>query len=102
MNAWGHDITRGGALRIEVVLGQPFANDVAVGHHADQLVVLSNGDGSDVMFKHHLREISDRRIWTYPIDALVHHFFDFHGGSPLLNSSSPVCFIIQPSQPRDT
>src|SRR5262249_46922830 len=25
MNAWRHDVTRGGALRIEVVLGQPFA-----------------------------------------------------------------------------
>src|SRR5262249_10506227 len=74
MNAWRHDVTRGGALRIEVVLGQPFANDVAVSHHADQLVVLSNGDGSDVIFKHDLREFSHRRIWTNPIDACVHAF----------------------------
>src|ERR1700745_2201908 len=89
MNAGAHDIARGGALRVEVVLGQPFANDVAVGHHADQLVVLSNGDGSDVMLKHQLREFSHRRIWTDPIDAFVHHFFDFHGGPPFLKSSRP-------------
>src|SRR5215468_602954 len=79
MNAWRHDVTRGGALRIEVVLGQPFANDVAVGHHADQPVVLPDRNGAYVMLAHQFREVGDRRVRADPVDASVHHFFDFHG-----------------------
>ena len=90
MNAWGHDITRRGALCVEVVLGQPFADDIAVGHHADQLVVLANGRRPISCLSILFAEISDRRIWTDPIDAFVHRFFDFHGGSPVLNSPCPV------------
>ena len=42
MDAWGHDIARRRGAGIEALLRQPFADDVAVGHQADQLVVLSN------------------------------------------------------------
>ena len=49
MNAWGHHLARRRATGIEVVLRQPFADDVAVGHHADQAVVLSNRNGAYIM-----------------------------------------------------
>jgi hypothetical protein len=41
MDAWGHHLTRRHA-GIEVVLRQTFANDVSVGHHTDEMVVLSD------------------------------------------------------------
>jgi len=37
---------------IEAILSQPFVNDVAVGHHADQFVVFANGDGAYIMLAH--------------------------------------------------
>src|ERR1700687_3352022 len=43
MDAFGHHIARHRAASIEVVARKPFADDVAVGHHPDQLVVLPNG-----------------------------------------------------------
>ncbi len=35
MDTWGHHIARRGTLGIEAVISQSFADDVAVGHHAD-------------------------------------------------------------------
>src|SRR4051812_48812468 len=84
MDAWGHQVARHRAAGIETVLRQSFADDVTVGHHADQPVVLSNGNGADVMLTHQFREFGDRRVWTNPVDALVHCIFDFHGRPPLL------------------
>src|SRR6266852_1797145 len=52
MNAGGHHIARSSAKGIETVLRQTFANDVTVSHHADQSVVLSNRNGTDIVFTH--------------------------------------------------
>jgi hypothetical protein len=51
----------------------------AVRHHADQLIILSNGNGTDIMTTHQFCQLGHRRIWTNPINALVHRVFDFHG-----------------------
>src|SRR4029077_7522855 len=94
MDAWGHHVARRRAAGIETVLRQSFADDVTVGHHADQPVVLSNGNGAYVMLTHQFREFGHRRVWTNPVDALVHCIFDFHGRPPLLK------FAYQPWSPR--
>ena len=52
MDTWGHHLARRRAAGIEAILCQPFADDVAVGHHADQLVVLSNRNGAYIMLTH--------------------------------------------------
>src|SRR6266700_3707802 len=82
MDALGHHIARGCAAGIEAVLRQPFADDVAVGHHADQPVVLSNWNGAYIMFTHQFREFGDRGVRTDPVDSLVHRVLDFHGDLP--------------------
>jgi len=94
MDAWGHYIARSRAAGIEAVLRQSFADDVSVGHHADQPVVLSNRNGAYVMLMHQFRQLGDRRLWTDPVDALVHCVLYFHGGPPLLK------FAYQPRFPR--
>src|SRR5215510_2541941 len=66
------------------VLRQPFADDVAVGHHPDQPVVLSNRNGTYIMLTHQFCEFGNRGVRTDPVDALVHRVLDFHGGPPLL------------------
>jgi hypothetical protein len=33
---------------------------------------------------HQFREFGDRGVGADPVDTLVHHVFDFHGGPPLL------------------
>src|SRR5262252_10712412 len=94
MDAWGHHIARDRAAGIKAVLRQSFADDVSVCDHADQPVVLSNRNGAYIMLTHQFREFGDRRVWTDPVDALVHCVFDFHGRSPLLK------FAYQPRFPR--
>src|SRR5215468_9433673 len=94
MNAWGHHIARDRAAGIEAVLRQSFADDVSVGHHADQPVVLSNRNGAYVVLTHQFRELGDGRLWTDPVDALVHCVLYFHRGPPLLK------FAYQPRFPR--
>jgi hypothetical protein len=47
VDAWGHHITRGRAAGIDAVLRQSFADDVAVRHHADQLIILANWNGAE-------------------------------------------------------
>src|SRR5262249_12794317 len=89
VDALAHDIARGGAARIEALPRHSFANNVAVGHHTDQPIVLSDRNGADVMLAHQLRDLGERRIRTDPLDASVHHFVDFHGGSPLLRAAMP-------------
>ena len=89
MNARAHDIARRRAPRIEAVLRQAIADNVAVGHHADELIVLSDGNGANVVLTHELRDLDERRFRADPLDALVHHFFDFHGGPPLLGAAMP-------------
>src|SRR5215471_3436322 len=82
MDALGHHVARGGATHVEAVFGQTFADDVAVGDHADQLVVLADRNGADVVVTHQFGDFGDRGIGTDPVDALVHYVFDFHGRPP--------------------
>src|SRR6202035_3255559 len=82
MDAFGHHIARHRAASIEAVARKPFADDVAVGHHPDQSVVLSNRNAADVMCPHQFREFGDRGVGADPVDTLVHYVFDFHGGPP--------------------
>jgi hypothetical protein len=42
MDARRHHSTRRRAMGVELVLRQTFADDVPVGHHADETIVLSN------------------------------------------------------------
>jgi len=87
MDAWSHHIARRCASDVENVLRQPFADDVTVGHHGDQPVVLSNRNGAYIMLAHQFRELGDRGVRTDPLDAFVHRVFDFHVGPPLLPGS---------------
>ena len=84
MDAFGHHVACLGAAGVEAVAGKPFADDVAIGHHPDQLVVLSDWNAADIVRSHQLGDFGDRRVGADPIDALVHRVFDFHGGPPLL------------------
>ena len=56
MDAWRHHIARRRAAGIEAVLRQPSADHVAVGHHSDQPVVLSDRNGAYIMLTHQFRE----------------------------------------------
>src|SRR6185436_15370573 len=71
--------SRCSAAGIEAVLRQPFADDVAVSHHADKSVILPDRNGANIMLPHQFREVGDRGIRIDPVDALVHYFSDFHG-----------------------
>ena len=66
MDAWGHHIARCRAVGIEAVLCQPFADDGAVSHHADQMVVLPDRNGAYIMLTHQFREVGDRGVRTDP------------------------------------
>src|SRR5262249_8530427 len=89
MDAFAHDIACRRAARIEAVLRQSITDNVAVGHHADELVVLSDRNGANVMLTHELGDLHEWRLRTDPLDALVHHFLDFHGGPPVLGAALP-------------
>src|SRR5215475_2700445 len=78
MDAWLHHVSRGRVAQIKTILRQTFANDVTVGDHANQPVILSNWDGADVVRAHQFREFGDRGIRADPLDPFVHCFFDFH------------------------
>src|SRR6185437_13359126 len=84
MDTWGHHLARRCAAGIKAVLRQALADDVAVGHHADKLVVLPDRNGAYVMLTHQFRELGDRGVRTDPVDAFVHRISDFHGGPPSL------------------
>src|SRR5262249_54664597 len=78
MDAWRHHVPRDRALHIETILRQTFANDVTVGDHADQPVILSDRNGANVVRAHQFGEFDDRGIRADPLNTLVHCFFDFH------------------------
>src|SRR6516162_3794817 len=82
MDSRGHHVTRRRAC-IEAVVGQTFANDIAVGDHADKVVFLADRNRADVVFTHQFREFRDRGLRTNPLYAFVHHHLDFHRGPPL-------------------
>jgi hypothetical protein len=54
-------------------------NDIAISHHPDQPIVLTNRDRTDVVFLHQSRELFDRRIGINPRRAFVHCLLNFHG-----------------------
>ena len=70
MDAWRHHVLRGRAAHIKTILRQTFANDVTVGDHADQPVILANWDGADVVCAHQFSEFGDRGIRADPLDPL--------------------------------
>src|ERR1700680_1132024 len=86
MDAFGHHIARLRAASIEVVARKPFADDIAVGHHPDQSVILPDWNAAAVTRPHQFRKFGDWNVWADPVDTPVHHVFDFHGGPPLLGS----------------
>jgi hypothetical protein len=79
MDAWSHHIACCRVARIEAFLRQPFAYDVAIRHYPNQLIVLSDWNGANIMLAHQFREFDDRGVGTNPFNTLVHRFFDFHG-----------------------
>src|ERR1700737_1087965 len=82
MDAWCHHITRRRAECIEVVLRETFADDVSVGHHTDEMIVLSDWNSADIVLAHQFCQFGDRSIRANPVDALMHRLFNFHGGPP--------------------
>ena len=84
MDTFGHHIARRRAAGIEAVPREPFADNVAVGHHPDQAVVLANRNAANVMPPHQFRELGDRGVRADSVDTFVHHLFDFHGEPPFL------------------
>src|SRR5512147_1308601 len=54
-----------------IAVGQSFADDVAIGHHADQFVVLADRQRADVMIAHQLRKLGDGGVRADPVDALM-------------------------------
>src|ERR1700680_4197146 len=65
---------------------QPLSRSVPIAFcsHPDQRAVLPNRKAADVMPPHQFREFGDRGVGADPVDTLMHHVFDFHGGPPLL------------------
>src|SRR5215472_15794555 len=90
MDLCGHHIARRSVERIEIVLCLPFAHDVTISNHSDQVMVLANWDGTDIVISHQFCELSYRGVRADPIDTFVHRVFDFHGGSPSRNAASAL------------
>src|SRR5262249_56036925 len=71
MNARSHHIARHRAAGVEAVLCQSFADDVSVGHHADQPIVLSNRNSAYVMLTHQLGAFGHTPCPTPPSHPLI-------------------------------
>jgi hypothetical protein len=52
MDAWCHHITSRRAVGIEIVLRQTFADNVSVGHHTNETVVLSDRNSANIVRSH--------------------------------------------------
>src|SRR5262249_53532113 len=83
MDSRSHHVTRRRAACIKAVVGQAFANDIAVGDHAYKVVFLADRNRADVVLTHQFRELRDRGLRTNPLYAFVHRHLDFHHGPPL-------------------
>ena len=66
MDAWCHHITRRRAECIEVVLRETFADDVSVGHHTDEVIVLSDWNSADIVLAHQFCQFGDRSSRANP------------------------------------
>jgi hypothetical protein len=60
------------------------------------------GMGAYIMLTHQFREFSDRGVRTDPVDALVHHFFDFHGKTSIADAPVPHPFQLYNGSSYDT
>jgi hypothetical protein len=70
----------------------------------DQLVVLSDRNGADIMLKHQFREFGDRCVRTDAVNALVHCVSDFHGSvrtprAIVVEAPDVVSDVTQPPPP---
>jgi hypothetical protein len=83
MDALGHHIAGGHLGAVEVAAREAFADDVAVRHHPDQMIVLADRDRADIVRLHQLCNFSDWGVGADPVDSLMHHVPDFHEGPPL-------------------
>src|ERR1700760_1967639 len=101
MNTRSHYVARRSAAGIKAIQCQPFTDNIAVSHHANQPVILSNRNCADVMLAHQFREVYDGSIRTDPIDSLVHRVLDFHGGPPLLEFGCTRNMKRRPPAPLD-
>src|SRR5690348_15042485 len=76
-DALRHDIA--GAQRAAgFAVRKPAADDVAVGYHADEAIILAHRDGADILALHLLRHLGNRSFRRHPRDAFVHDLFNFH------------------------
>ncbi len=89
VDAFGHHVPRHSARGVEALARKTFADEVAIRHHPDQTIVLPDRHTADVVPLHQFRDFGDWSVGAYPIDALVHHVLDFHGGPPFQGSSPP-------------
>src|SRR5215210_4597902 len=83
VDAWCHNIARSHPFGIEAVPRQSFADKVTVGDHADQPIVLSDRNGTDIMVAQQFGQFGKGCVWSDPVDALMHRFLYLHGGPPL-------------------
>src|SRR4029077_2129602 len=79
-----HYIACSGAVGIEVVLRQFLADDVTVGHHSDQTIILAYPDSAYVVVSHQFREFSHRVSGLTQSTLLCIASLSFMVGPPLL------------------
>src|SRR5215472_11398082 len=92
MDALRHDFARGGPLWIPARRNAATDN-IAIGHHANQSIMLTDGNCADVVRAHQRGEHFHGCEWINPGDALMHCLFHFHGR--LLFTADPVvCELI--------
>src|SRR5262245_58941908 len=82
VDALGHYIARGHLGGVEVAAREALADDVAVRHHPDQMIVLADRDRADIVRLHQPCNFSDWSVGADPVDSLMHHVLDFHEGPP--------------------
>jgi hypothetical protein len=68
MDAGGHHIARPAS---KLSCANPWADDVAVGHHADQPVVLSDRNGAYIMLTHQFREFGMSGLTQWSLTCMA-------------------------------
>src|SRR5262245_5318930 len=87
MDALRHNFPRGGSFWIPTLCNAA-ADNIAIGHHANQSIILTDGNGADVVHAHQIGELFYACQRINPRDALVHCPSYFH--ERLLFSADPV------------
>ena len=70
-DALGHHVARRQLVDVAAV-AYAATDDVAIGDHSDEPIILANGNRADVEFAHLLRNLSDGRLRADPLCTLVH------------------------------